>query len=57
MMGSQKTQALVCNALNGGYEIQEVELEAPRSNEALVRIVATGICHTDVSVTTVRGCS
>ena len=28
--------------------IEDVELEAPRDDELLVRIVATGICHTDL---------
>ncbi len=28
--------------------IEDVDLEAPRADEVLVRIVATGICHTDL---------
>jgi S-(hydroxymethyl)glutathione dehydrogenase/alcohol dehydrogenase len=28
-------------------EIEEVELEGPRAGEVLVRIAATGVCHTD----------
>ena len=28
--------------------IEELELEAPRDDEVLVRLVASGICHTDV---------
>jgi aryl-alcohol dehydrogenase len=56
MMGSQKTQALVCSTLNAGYELQELELEEPRRDEVLVRMVATGICHTDLSVTTASSC-
>ena len=31
-------------------ELEMVEVEEPRAGEILVRIVATGICHTDVSV-------
>jgi aryl-alcohol dehydrogenase len=30
--------------------LQELEMDAPRANEILVRIVATGICQTDVHV-------
>ena len=30
--------------------IEDVELESPRADEILVRVVATGICHTDVVV-------
>ena len=30
------------------FEIVEVELEDPRDNEVLVKIVGTGLCHTDL---------
>ena len=30
------------------FEIEDLELERPRSDEVLVRIVGTGVCHTDV---------
>ncbi len=33
----------------GKLAIETLELEAPRDNEILVRVVATGICHTDIS--------
>jgi aryl-alcohol dehydrogenase len=32
------------------FEIEEVELDDPRDDEVLVRMVATGICHTDLGV-------
>jgi aryl-alcohol dehydrogenase len=32
------------------FDFVDVELEAPREDEVLVRIVACGICHTDVAV-------
>jgi len=32
------------------FEIEEIELDAPRADEILVRIVAVGICQTDVHV-------
>ncbi len=28
-------------------EIEEVDLEGPRQGECLVRLAATGVCHTD----------
>ncbi len=31
-------------------ELETLELEEPRAGEILVRIVATGICHTDINV-------
>jgi len=35
--------------------IEQVDLEAPRPDEVLVRIVATGICHTDLNSHSGRG--
>jgi aryl-alcohol dehydrogenase len=32
------------------FEIQDVELDDPRDDEILVRMVAAGICHTDLGV-------
>jgi aryl-alcohol dehydrogenase len=32
------------------FSIEELELEEPRVDEVLVRIVATGVCHTDLIV-------
>ncbi len=32
------------------FEVGEVELEEPRANEVLVRITASGVCHTDLIV-------
>ena len=43
-----KIKAAVSPATGQPFEIQEVELEDPRSNEVLVRIVGTGLCHTDL---------
>lgn len=32
------------------FTLERLDLEPPRADEILVRIVATGICHTDISV-------
>src|SRR4051812_4800952 len=32
------------------FTFEEVDLEAPRADEVLVRVVATGLCHTDLTV-------
>ena len=32
------------------FAAREIELEEPRADEALVRVVATGVCHTDMIV-------
>lgn len=43
-------QAAVLAEADGKFEIRELELQAPRSDEVVVRIVATGVCHTDAAV-------
>lgn len=39
--------AAVLEAYDTPFVLQDVDLEEPRAGEVLVRIVATGICHTD----------
>ena len=45
----QATAAVVREA-GGPFQLETVEVEAPRDDEVLVKIVASGICHTDVAV-------
>ena len=42
-----KMHAPVTRAQGEDFVIEEVTLSAPRSNEVLVKVVATGVCHTD----------
>ncbi len=42
-----KTRAAVAWGPNQPLKIEEVELMPPQKGEVLVRIVATGVCHTD----------
>ena len=42
-----KIRAAVVNGVNQDYKIEEVNIEEPRLNEVLVKIVAAGICHSD----------
>ncbi len=42
-----KTRAAVAWEAGQPLSIEEVDLEGPRAGEVLVRIVATGVCHTD----------
>ena len=42
-----KIEAAVTHGQGEEFKIGEVELAEPRSNEVLVRVVATGVCHTD----------
>ncbi|MBK5355576.1 S-(hydroxymethyl)glutathione dehydrogenase/class III alcohol dehydrogenase [Pseudomonas sp. TH41] len=42
-----KSRAAVAFAANQPLQIVEVDVAAPQAGEVLVRIVATGVCHTD----------
>lgn len=42
--------AAVTACCGAPWELHEVEIDDPKPDEVLVRIVATGLCHTDVSV-------
>ena len=42
-----KTRAAIAWEAGNPLEIEEVDLEGPKAGEVLVRIVATGVCHTD----------
>ncbi|MEZ5496948.1 MAG: S-(hydroxymethyl)glutathione dehydrogenase/class III alcohol dehydrogenase [Gammaproteobacteria bacterium] len=44
---TMKVRAAVAWAANEPLSIEEVDLEMPKKGEVLVRIVATGVCHTD----------
>src|SRR5213082_1636529 len=43
-----RTRAAVLEQFGQPLVVQEVELEEPRAGEALVRLVACGVCHTDL---------
>jgi aryl-alcohol dehydrogenase len=40
--------AAIVKEKGGKFEIEKVTLDDPKSDEILVRIIATGICHTDM---------
>lgn len=42
-----KIQAAITYGQGQPFKIEEVDLGEPKSNEVLVKIVATGVCHTD----------
>src|SRR6476619_5037633 len=44
------TTAAVVEGQGQPFTIGEVELDEPREDEVLVRMVATGICHTDITM-------
>jgi S-(hydroxymethyl)glutathione dehydrogenase / alcohol dehydrogenase len=41
-------KALVVNALGGGFDLEDIDIAAPRGREVLVDIRASGLCHTDL---------
>ena len=45
-----KITAAVTKAKGEPFVLEEVELDEPQNGEILVRIVASGICHTDEAV-------
>ncbi|RFS83108.1 NAD(P)-dependent alcohol dehydrogenase [Actinomadura spongiicola] len=42
-----RVSAAVVDELGGPFRVEELELDEPGPGEALVRVVASGICHTD----------
>jgi len=45
------TKAAVCTGIGTPLEIVDLDLEAPRAGEVRVRLGASGVCHSDLSVT------
>jgi aryl-alcohol dehydrogenase len=43
-----KTQAAVAYTGQPGFKYEAVEIEAPRADEILVRVLGVGLCHTDL---------
>src|SRR5919199_4445804 len=43
-----RMRAAVLEAFGEPLQVQEVELQEPKAGEALVRLVACGVCHTDM---------
>lgn len=44
------TTAAVVESAGAGFSLTEVDLAEPRPDEVLVRMVAAGVCHTDLGV-------
>ncbi|MER6125785.1 NAD(P)-dependent alcohol dehydrogenase [Streptomyces sp. NPDC001795] len=44
------TRAAVVESGGASFTLSDIELDTPGPGEALVRMVATGLCHTDLSV-------
>ena len=42
-----KSRAAVAWEAGKPLEIEEIDVQGPKEGEVLVRVVATGVCHTD----------
>jgi S-(hydroxymethyl)glutathione dehydrogenase / alcohol dehydrogenase len=41
-------KAAVLNRIPGELEIEDVSIDAPGPNEVLIRVAASGLCHSDL---------
>jgi aryl-alcohol dehydrogenase len=48
MTASLPAKAAVLRSSDAPFRIEDVQIELPRADELLVRLVATGICHSDM---------
>src|ERR671918_782456 len=44
------TRAAVCTAIDTPLEVVDIDLQAPKAGEVKVRLGASGVCHSDLSV-------
>jgi hypothetical protein len=45
-----KIRAAVTRAPHAPMSLETLEIEAPRADEVLIRISASGVCHTDIAM-------
>ena len=45
-----KIRAAVTRAPHAPMSLETLEIETPRANEVLIRISASGVCHTDIAM-------
>lgn len=43
-----KIKAAVLNNLDGTFQIEEIQIDAPRGKEVLIDVKASGLCHSDL---------
>lgn len=48
---SQRAKAVICREINQPVVVEEIEVEAPRQGEVMIKLAACGVCHSDFSVT------
>lgn len=47
-----RTKAAICRGLGKEWSVEEVELDPPQAGEVLIRLAASGLCHSDDHVVT-----
>ena len=48
---SRKAKAVLCRELNKPVVVEEISVDGPKRGEALVKLAACGVCHSDLSAT------
>src|SRR3984957_7399308 len=48
---SQRAKAVVVRQLDQPVVVEQIEVQAPRHGEVMIRLVACGVCHSDLSAT------
>ncbi len=48
--GARATRAVVFDPASGRTEVRELRIAAPRGDQILIRVAATGVCHSDLHV-------
>jgi len=49
-MGTSLMSAAILDRVNGSLHVEQIPIPEPRAGEALVRVRACGVCHTDLHV-------
>src|ERR1700752_5258722 len=49
-MGTSMMSAAILDQANGSLRVEQIPIPEPRAGEALVRVRACGVCHTDLHV-------
>ncbi len=52
MLGLMKTTAAILWEVNTPWSVEEIELDDPKDGEVLVKLAASGMCHSDEHLTT-----
>jgi NDMA-dependent alcohol dehydrogenase len=48
---NQRAKAVVCREIGKPVVVEEIEVEAPRQGEVMIKLAACGVCHSDLSAT------